>query len=211
MTIEGLSHFELDQLKNPAEFSKTVEACEEKKEALVVLSASVSIESLDRVVLSLMALRASNISAILQLKKPESFLEDDELVALFGFLKEWDQLFLFNFMEICGDWVPADFQAALTNEAKIEVKWAREWLTANSDPKIYKYPSLPWRSFLRKIIGENHGFVARFLELTTLPGTPENIKAMTDHIKAFLEAKKKVVCVFPKKWGTKGESAQTTH
>lgn len=208
MNIEGLSVFQIDQT-NSSDVPKIVETCENKKESLVVLNAS--IESLERVVLSLMAFRAANISAILQLKKPEGFLEDEELNALFRFLKEWDQLFLINFVEICGDWVPQDFQSALRNEAKIEIKWAREWLTANSDQRIYKYPSLPWRSFLRKIIGENCNFVLRFLELTTLPGTPENIKLMNDHLKAFLEAKKKVVCVFPKKWGNKGDGPQTTH
>lgn len=209
MSIEGLPTLNLDTLLEPKALNVELSQLEEKHQSLVSLAAS--IDSLERVVTSLMTLRATNISAILYLKKPEETLDDADLQALFKFLKDWDQLFLHNFLELCGDWVPVEFQSAIQNEAKIELKWAKEWLTANTDPRIYKYPSLPWRSFVRKIIGENYTFAVKFLEMTALPGTPENIQAIHQHLKAFLEAKKKVVCVFPKKWSGKLEQQHPTH
>lgn len=197
MSIEGIPEINLDTLKEGGDLFKEVSEGQEEK--LVTLTAS--LDHFERVITSLMTLRAANVSAILYLKKPESFLEDEELKNLFKYLKNWDQLFLHNFLELCGDWVPENFQNVLRNEAKIELKWAKEWLTASADQRIHKYPGLPWRSFIRKIIGENYQFAVRFIDLTALPGTPENLEAMNLHLKAFLETKKKVVCVFPKKWG----------
>src|SRR5690606_9168858 len=115
-------------------------------------------------------------------------------------LRDWDQLFVENFLAVCEAWVPQEFQQALRTEAKIELKWAKEWMTAASDQRIHKYPGLPWRSFLRKIMAENYDFAMKFLELTAAAATDENVKKMVAHIQGFLEAKKKVVCVFPKRW-----------
>lgn len=199
MSIEGIPEINLDTLKEGSDLVQEVSGVEGKDESLVSLTAS--LEHFERVITSLMALRAANVSAILYLKKPELALDDDELQRLFQYLKNWDQLFLHNFLELCGDWVPENFQNALRNEAKIELKWAKEWLTASADQRIHKYPGLPWRSFVRKIIGENFQFATKFLELTAAPGTPENLELMNQHLKTFLETKKKVVCIFPKKWG----------
>lgn len=199
MSIEGIPDINLDTFVDGGDLVKHISPVEGKEEALVSLTAS--LDQFERVVTTLMTLRAANVSAILYLKKPESFLEDEELQALFKYLRDWDQLFLHNFLELCGDWVPESYQNVLRTEAKIELKWAREWLTASADQRIHKYPGLPWRSFVRKIIGENYNFAVKFLELTAAPGTPENLELMTQHLKAFLETKKKVVCVFPKKWG----------
>lgn len=199
MSIEGIPEINLDTLAEGRDLVQEVSPAGGKEESLVSLTAT--LDGFERVITSLMALRAANVSAILHLKKPEAPLEDEELGVLFKYLRDWDQLFLHNFLELCGDWVPENFQNILRNEAKIELKWAKEWLTANADQRIHKYPGLPWRSFIRKIIGENYNFATKFLELTAAPGTPENLELMNQHLKAFLETKKKVVCIFPKKWG----------
>lgn len=171
-----------------------------EKEAVPLVTVTGSVESWEKIKETLCTLRAVNVSSVLHIKRDRD-LDDDEIIFLFSFLRDWDQLFLHNFLEICGEWVPQEFQTTLLNESKIEQKWIKEWLTANSDQRIYKYPSLPWRSFIRKIVGENYDFAMVFMMLAASPATDENVKAMHDHIKAFLEIKKKVVCVFPKRWG----------
>jgi hypothetical protein len=202
MSIE-IPEINIDDASEPSALLAQVSMIEEKHQNLVTLQSS--IDGLERVISLLMALRSANISAILRLKKGAEVLEDEELQYLFKYLRDWDQLFLENFLELCGEWIPKEFQAAFQTESKIEKKWAQEWLVANSDQRIYKYPGLPWRSFIRKIVGENYNFAIKFLEQTALPGTPENIAEMHKGIRQFLEAKKKVVCVFPKRWGNKVE------
>jgi hypothetical protein len=49
-------------------------------------------------------------------------------------------------------------------------------------------------------MGENYRFAVRFLELAAAPATEENLAAITKHIVEFVETKKKVVCIFPKKF-----------
>lgn len=175
-----------------------VESVEKSSPTLVTLNGSV--ESWEKMMSVLLTLRASNISAVLMLKKSENFLEDEEIQFLFSFLRDWDQLFLNNFLQICEEWVPKEFQETLRTEAKIELKWAREWLMASSDQRIHKYPGLPWRRFIRKIVDENYAFATRFLELAAAPATSENVQAMIVHIQQLLEAKKKVISIFPKRW-----------
>jgi len=48
-------------------------------------------------------------------------------------------------------------------------------------------------------MSENYLFAVKFLELAAAPATEENLKGIHDHIKKFVEAKKQVVCIFPKK------------
>ena len=187
-----------DEITENAALLSELSLAEKNQTPIVTLVGS--IESWERIKTFLFASRASNVAALFLLKKPEGFLEDEEIQYLFGFLRDWDQLFVENFLSVCEAWVPQEFQQALKTEAKIELKWAKEWMTAASDQRIHKYPGLPWRSFLRKIMAENFDFAMKFLELTAAPATDENVKKMVTHIQSFLEAKKKVVCVFPKRW-----------
>ncbi|MBM4316883.1 MAG: hypothetical protein FJ116_05325 [Deltaproteobacteria bacterium] len=198
MSIESMPEINVDQSQQLGEMVQSFSQPDGEVPLLVNITGSV--QSWEKIKDLLCGLRAVNISPILHIKGGVP-LDDDEIIFLFSFLRDWDQLFLHNFLEICGEWVPKEFQTVLQNESKIEMKWISEWLTANGDQRIYKYPSLPWRSFIRKIIGENYQFALVFLMMAAAPATDENVKAMHDHIRAFLEAKKKVICVFPKKWG----------
>lgn len=198
MSIESMPEINVDGAQQPNSVLQSFSNGE--KEGTLLINVTGSVQSWEKIKDTFCDLRAHNISPILHIKGGVP-LDDDEIIFLFSFMRDWDQLFLHNFLELCGEWVPKEFQAILQNESKIEMKWISEWLTANGDPRIYKYPSLPWRSFIRKIIGENYSFAVVFLMLAAAPATEENVKSMHDHIKAFLEAKKKVVCVFPKRWG----------
>lgn len=198
MSIEPIVEVDLDTY--PDEATLLAQASTLESQRLSVVSLTASLESWEKLTSFLCALRSANISPILQIRRGEELLEDEEILYVFSFLRSWDQFLLGNFMEICGEWVPALYQPLLQIEAKTELKWFKEWSLAASDPRIHKYPGLPWRSFMRKINTENHRFAAQFLELTANAATPENLKIMDTHIRAFLEAKKKVVCVFPKRW-----------
>ncbi|MFM8270593.1 MAG: hypothetical protein ACKN9V_10435, partial [Pseudomonadota bacterium] len=163
MFIEGLPELNVDKVTGPVEIEQQVSELEKQQAPLVGIHAS--IDSWDKIEAAICSLRSANLSALLALQKSADILNDDEILYLFGVLRDWDQLTLQNFLEVCGDWIPQEFQEILKNEAKIELKWAKEWLTAVSDPRITKYPALPWRSFTRKIVAENYRFAVRFLEL----------------------------------------------
>lgn len=205
MFIEGLPELNVDKVVEASEIEQQVFELEKQQAPLVGVHAS--IDSWDKVEAAICSLRSANVSALLALQKSSEVLEDNEILYLFGVLRDWDQLTLQNFLEICGDWIPQEFQELLKNEAKIELKWAKEWLTAASDQRITKYPALPWRSFTRKIVAENYRFAVKFLELAAAPATEENMAAIHQHIRQFIELKKQVVCIFPKKW----KQGQTEH
>jgi hypothetical protein len=199
MSTEPAPRLELDQFLGEEAILARVKAFEGKEIPLVTLVASV--ESLVRVLTTLLALRGQNISALLLLTPASIPLNDDELDVVFAFLRDWDQLILQNFLSVCSDRLPPQVLNILRNESKIELKWFQEWQTAASDSRINKYPTLPWRSFIRKIVRENYKFVSAFLPLVK----PETIETegpkAAQLLKDFLDVKKKVVCVFPKKWG----------
>ena len=197
MFIEGLPELNVEKMEDEFQIQEQVRELEGKQAPLVGLHAS--LEQLDKIRLAICSLRSANVSVLLDLEKSSEPLEDEELITLFGVLKDWDQLTLQNFLGICGDWIPQEFQEILKNEAKIELKWAKEWLTASTDSRITKYPALPWRSFTRKIMAENYRFAVKFLELAAAPATEENLAAIKKHILQFIEIKKQVVCIFPKK------------
>ncbi len=197
MSTELMTEINLDGTQQVTEI---LESFSSQDTGTLLVNVTGSVQSWEKIKDTLCGFRACNISPILSIKSGVP-LDDDEITFLFSFLRDWDQLFLHNFLEICGEWVPKEFQGILQNESKIEMKWIGEWLTANNDPRISKYPSLPWRSFVRKIIGENYNFAMVFLMMAAAPATDENVKSMHSHIQAFLENKKKVVCVFPKRWG----------
>lgn len=196
MSIET-PEVDLDRLDEPAILHNVADF---EKQSLPLVTLTSSIEDWEKIRKTLLALRSSNVSAVLLLKKSEELLEDDEIQAIFTFLRDWDQLLLQNVLELCEGWIPQVFLAPLQNEAKIELKWFKEWWIASSDPRIHKYPGLPWRRFVRKVVGENYDFASHFLTLVALPATAENIQAVQSHFNTFLESKKKVLSIFPKKW-----------
>ncbi|MBI4405933.1 MAG: hypothetical protein HY537_17370 [Deltaproteobacteria bacterium] len=171
-----------------------------EEDSPVFVSVVASVENWEKIKDSLCKLRASNISAMLFLNHLDVDLEDEELQYVFSYLRDWDQLTLHNILQLVGDWVPQALHQALLNEAKTEMKWFREWWVASHDSRLHKYPGLPWRSFIRKIINENFEFASFFLKLAASAATAENIQATENLVRGFLENKKKVVCIFPKKW-----------
>jgi len=199
MSIEPIPEINLDVLTEEAQILTQVLALEKKSPPLVTFVASP--DRWDTIKQMLLSMRSSNISSVLLLKRTDFVLDDTEIISIFSFLRDFDQLLLYNFLEICDGWVPKEFQARLQTEAKIELKWFREWLMALSDSRIHKYPGLPWRSFVRKIVGENYRFASEFLRLVNHANTLENMESMDVLLKGFLESKKKVVCIFPKRWG----------
>ncbi len=100
-------------------------------------------------------------------------------------------------------WLSDKFQKHFEIEVKIELKWFREWLVANQDSRISRYPGLPWRSYMRKVIGENFDFAQTLLNVgANLP--PEMRKedlTIENLVLAYLKSRKKAICFFPKKWG----------
>jgi hypothetical protein len=144
----------------------------------------------------LCSLRAANAPALVFFEKPESPPAPEVLGNILDFLKAWDQLTLHNLLQICYAWIPSSHAVALVQEANIEVKWFREWLMASHDERISKYPGLPWRSYMRKIVVENYDFATGLMKLrhSTDPAPTEAL------VKGFLSSKKKTVCLFPKKW-----------
>lgn len=160
MSIEPIPEVNLDAVQEASHWLREVSSFEEQKLSLVTLVSSP--DRWDIISTVLCALRASNISATLLLKRSDFVVEDEEVQLIFSFLRDWDQLLLYNFLELCEGWVPQEYQAALQLEAKIELKWFREWLMAASDSRIHKYPGMPWRSFVRKVSGEKLHFRPHF-------------------------------------------------
>lgn len=199
MSIEPAPRLELDHFVGEEALLAQVRSYDGKQIPLVTLVASV--ESLVRARVTLLALRSINTSALLLLTPSSVPFTDDELEVVFAFLLEWDQLILHNFLELCRDRVPPEYLGMLTGEAKIELKWFQEWQMAASDTRIHKIPTLPWRSYIRKIVRENHRFAAAFLPLVKPESREANAPAIQRLLQEFLENKKKVVCVFPKRWG----------
>ena len=169
-------------------------------EKLPVVYLEASLQSWEKIKISLLGLRASNVPGILLLKEaPQASLE--EIAETLIFLKNWDQLYVHNFLALCGKFLPERALKDFQQESKIELKWVREWLTASHDQRIAKYPGLPWRSFLRKIVSENYEFAENFLRFA-VPESEEASETKTlELLVSFLKAKKKAVCIFPKNWG----------
>lgn len=198
MSIEiAVPEVDLDPLENGALIDRLHDL---EKQAYPLVTLTSSVNDFEKIRTSLLALRSSGMSAMLLLKRGQDLLEDEEIQAIFTYLRDWDQLLLHNVLELIEGWVPAAFLPRLQSEAKLELKWFKEWWMAMSDPRIHKYPGLPWRRFVRKVVGENYDFAVRFLYLVALPATPENIEEVQHHFNSFLESKKKVLSIFPKKW-----------
>ncbi len=194
MSIEINPDLDLDSLL-PEHIAKQLLQFEERKATLVTVAAS--IEKLEAIRQAFCSLRASGISSLLLLRKVDIPLTTEEVLAIFAFLRDWDQLLLRNLLEIASDKIPAGFLPHLVAEAKTEFKWFQEWQTAVSDPRIHRYPGLPWRSFLRKVNAENFAFAQAILR------DDSGHEVLDATVKSFLIGKKKTICIFPKNWGKK--------
>jgi len=204
MHIEGITGdkqlpLQLGSLTSEA-LSKQLAKCETSGQAVVYLEADLT--EFERVRSSLCLLRASNLSPILLLKPLDPPPTVAELEAVIPYLRDWDQLFLFNILVLFQGWLPPSFAKELELEAKIELKWFREWLVANQDARLSRYPGLPWRSYIRKVIGENYDFTLMLLRV----GQPDESgqrdeMTLGNLLRSFLKSRKKAICFFPKKWG----------
>jgi hypothetical protein len=196
MSTEIISdiHLSLEDLEDPDWLMDSISP--EGQTKLPILAFRAPLSSFDRIKRSLCNLRAANAPALLFLERPDNPPSLEELSQVLDFLKIWDQLTLHNLLQITYAWIPAKYSAALAQEAKVEVKWFREWLTASHDARISKYPGLPWRSYMRKIVLENYDFAATLLKLRQ----PSAEQPVDQLVQSFLTSKKKTVCLFPKKW-----------
>lgn len=206
MPIEGLigvkqAPLQLHRYPTTADLERSIALMESRPEAIVYLESD--LEHFDRIRTSLCLLRAQNVSAVLLLTKSEPPLNNNELESVLPFLRDWDQLFLYNIMVLFDGWIADKFKKHIDTEIKIELKWFREWLVANQDSRISRYPGLPWRSYMRKVIGENFDFAQTLLTVGGhLP--PEQRKedlTIENLVLAYLKSRKKAICFFPKKWG----------
>jgi hypothetical protein len=199
MSIDPGKEIHLDANKSWDLVGAEVKSLE--SEGVTFVTAKANLDALDRVGPLLASLRASGVGAVMLLHRGDETVEEEEALTIFQFLRDSDQMLLHNFLELCEGWVPPEYVVSLQTECKFELKWFREWLTAANDTRIYKYPSLPWRSFIRKVNTENYQFAERFLQLVSEPNNVPNVQVMSDLFRRFLVAKKQVLCVFPKNWG----------
>jgi hypothetical protein len=159
------------------------------KEDLKVIPLSTSVRAWKETRAALLELRALGYSALVHLKEGE---ENSESFEVLEELCAWDQLSLRNVLVLMRKKIPESFFESLRLEAKIEEKWFSEWNQALQDPRLHKYPGLPWRRFIRKANRENLDFAKKIEAVSG--GDCEN--AVTE----FLLLKKKAVNIFPKKW-----------
>jgi hypothetical protein len=196
MSTEVISevHLSLDDLEDPEWLFENSPAENPK---LPILTFGGPIAHFERIKKLLCSLRAANAPALLFIERPNPPPELSELVPILEFLKSWDQLTLHNLLQLCYSSIPPKYSLVLAQESKVEIKWFREWLMASYDARIAKYPGLPWRSFMRKIVAENYDFASNILKLRH---SSEPLPSTDTLIQNFLAGKKKTVCLFPKKW-----------
>lgn len=197
MSTENQTEFDLSTLKG-RNLESAIKKVQSKTPPLCTLTCGAG--SMDELKDVLCRLRAEGVAFLVLLKGGSELVDESETLKVFATLRDWDQLLVRNILELCIGWIPAAYHDVLRAEAKTELKWFEQWQSAAIDPRIHRYPALPWRSFLRKINAENYEFISELMELTLKPATPETQKATADRIKAFLEAKKKTICIFPKRW-----------
>lgn len=156
----------------------------------------ISIANMSNVFKDLCERRAKNSPVIIALKPVEN-ISLDEAIEVAIQLRDWDQLTLQNILALFGTKFSPEALIVLQKESRIENKCFTEWLMASHDSRINKYPQLPYRSFIRKIIKENFSFILNCLQIWDSENSEEALKKV---LKEFIETKKKVVTIFPKKW-----------
>jgi hypothetical protein len=197
MSIDAESILDFDTLADTS-FEETIEEFRSKTPPLCTLTCSPG--SVERLKDFLCRLRAEGVAAVVVLRSTGSDLEQANALGVFEVLRDWDQLLLRNILELSIGWIPREFHEPLKLEAKTELKWFEQWQTASHDSRIHRYPALPWRSFLRKINAENFQFISDLMDLSHRKATPESNRTTAALIKQFLDAKKKTICIFPKRW-----------
>jgi len=185
----------IDDIASDEDLLAEVSEIEKEERSLIKIEARP--EQWDRVKKLLLSLRASNISAMVLLKRSPS-IKMQEIVSWIEFLRDWDQLFVHNIIELLGSKLSEKLNIELRKEVPIELKWFREWFIASTNTDINKYPGLPWRSYIRKIIGENYQFASELARRISQGATFADID---DLGRQFLADRKQVLCIFPKKWG----------
>lgn len=186
MSIENV--LSLDGLK-PSALKKQIAQLEKKKASLITLGTSAL--DWEEVQGTLCSIRASGLSVLLLVEPASHDRSPEETLLLLSNLRSWDQLLLRNLLQVASHQIEAKFLPFLQQEAKIEMKWFQEWQTALTDPRIHRYPGLPWRSFLRKVNAENFAFAKALLEGR---GSDDSL------LESFLKSKRKTICIFPKNW-----------
>lgn len=169
-----------------------------------LVSLNAAMEALVPLGEALCMLRAANLPAVVSVRPIDRSPSKVELASAIQFLRDWDQLSLENILSLASAWIPPKYLEELRQEAKVESKWIREWLRAAHDQRLSKLPGLPWRSFLRKTVGENYLFADALLEREPMGEGGEH--EMEFLFRVFLDRKKKAVNVFPKRWRRDGET-----
>ena len=159
-----------------------------------VVALQASLDRWPELVRSLCELRGRGVLPLVGLVKGESVHPDALLLERFRFLADWDQCSLANVLGVVSRWLPDAFRSTLDQEAKLEARFFREWAAAAAEPRLGRYPALPWRRFMRNVNEENYRFAeACVLEQNDPP-------ALAEAVKRLLEAKRKTVNLFPKKF-----------
>ena len=199
MNIETLPELKIDlnDIQGEDDLLFELEAFDKKQLHVVYLIAAK--EELEQVKSALCTLRAHNKSGIVMVKREDLPVDVKELAYIIRSLRDQDQLLLHNIMQLIEMLLPESHHQTLRTEAPNELKWFREWLMASHDPRIHKYPGLPWRSYVRKVNQENFHFSASLVEiLSSRLGDADD--RLGPVIRDFLEKKKQALCLFPKRW-----------
>lgn len=197
MSTDAESQLDFDKLADSS-FEETIEELRGKTPPLCTLICSP--HSVARLKDFLCRLRAEGVAALVVLREGEKSPNQAEILTIFETLRDFDQLLLRNVLQLSGSLIPKESLEALRQEAKTELKWFEQWQTASHDARIHRYPTLPWRSFLRKINAENFQFIVDLMQLSLNKPSAESKAKISEHIKLFLDAKKKTICIFPKRW-----------
>jgi hypothetical protein len=139
------------------------------------------------------ALRAEGQAFVFSLLGVEPSWQEDEAIAVARSLARVEQLSLRNLLWLGMGFFPEPLEKVLRMEAVLELKCFEEWHRALGETSWQKYPYLPWRRFLRKVNEENLEFFEKFLR----SADEKEQQALAVN---FLNEKKKVVTIFPKKW-----------
>lgn len=186
----------LDEMNSEQDLMEEIDSMEKGNLYLVYIIAT--IKSWPLLSSAVCSLRSRNMSSLLLLTRMDESLDKDQKLTMLTMLRDWDQLILHNLMAVCSEFIPKEYDEKFRLESKTEMKWFREWLLALSDPRLHKYPNLPWRSFIRKIVSENFNFARNILLESSDAGSEDShVQKFFSH---FLDEKKKVVCLFPKRW-----------
>jgi len=196
MSTERNPVIDLDRL---AEEGRLFEVAETPDAPPALLRLQFTLGQWERVKRLMPRLRAENISVVLMLKRGDAEIGEEQLTEIFAQLRLWDQFTLHNLLELCGGWFTPRVLTPLQQEAKIELMWFEQWSTASTDSRLHKYPTLPWRRFIRKATTENYQFFTKVLEQWG-NGELDEEKKVEGVVAAFLTEKRKAVNIAPKRF-----------